>query len=543
MPLSLSAEQKELLKIFKIEEQYVIPPYQRPYSWEYDHCFQLYTDLQNSYISQQDYFIGNIIIAKGDNNRDFYEVVDGQQRLITSLLLFKVLSLFQPEFKILKQIIEKEDWQGENLLPRIRSDVFEANDGGALTEVLSYTFEYLQRRYNEVKDKQEKIIERKCRSKFECNMLYFYTWINHFVNGDGDIKDFTTYILKQVYLLPIELSGSTQEEANEKALVIFETINNRGMNLEDADIFKAKLYNKAKSVDESKVFIELWTDFKNSCDSLNLSIDDIFRYYSHIIRGRKGITTSETSLREFFSNTEISPLEINKYKDVLEDLFKIIDVLELLNQEKIKSSETAKWLQIIDAYTNQYPKYAIVNYLFTRNLKIDEEFVHFLKLLIRYVYYQGSTTTVKFEIYNIIKQTSLGSFISNYFKEDIVPDYFGYLGRLKKGFTLLAFYLDRPNSLSSYNIDKIITLKDKKQLSEDWMSVNLDEVIDRLGNFVILDLPKKNIVYNKKHEYYSNSVLSDVNSIFNNGDFTYDDFLKRDLLLRERLATFFSGEK
>lgn len=49
MPLSLSAEQKELLKIFKIEEQYVIPSYQRPYSWEYDHCFQLYNDLQEAY--------------------------------------------------------------------------------------------------------------------------------------------------------------------------------------------------------------------------------------------------------------------------------------------------------------------------------------------------------------------------------------------------------------------------------------------------------------------------------------------------------------
>lgn len=36
MGLSLSAEQKELLKIFKIEEQYIVPAYQRPYSWEYD---------------------------------------------------------------------------------------------------------------------------------------------------------------------------------------------------------------------------------------------------------------------------------------------------------------------------------------------------------------------------------------------------------------------------------------------------------------------------------------------------------------------------
>ena len=52
MPLSLNAEQKELLKIFKIEEQYIIPEYQRPYSWGYEHCFQLFGDIEKNLIEQ-----------------------------------------------------------------------------------------------------------------------------------------------------------------------------------------------------------------------------------------------------------------------------------------------------------------------------------------------------------------------------------------------------------------------------------------------------------------------------------------------------------
>ena len=78
MALALSAEQKELLKIFKIEEQYIIPSYQRPYSWEYDQCFQLYNDLLTAYEAKQDYFIGNIIIAKADNNKETVEVVEAR---------------------------------------------------------------------------------------------------------------------------------------------------------------------------------------------------------------------------------------------------------------------------------------------------------------------------------------------------------------------------------------------------------------------------------------------------------------------------------
>ncbi|NLU35015.1 MAG: DUF262 domain-containing protein, partial [Wolinella succinogenes] len=61
MALALKAEQNEIIKIFKIEEQYIIPAYQRPYSWEYDECFQLYNDVIEALKNNEDYFIGNIV--------------------------------------------------------------------------------------------------------------------------------------------------------------------------------------------------------------------------------------------------------------------------------------------------------------------------------------------------------------------------------------------------------------------------------------------------------------------------------------------------
>src|SRR5690606_37278963 len=106
--------------------------------------------------------------------------------------------------------------------------------------------------------------------------------------------------------------------------------------------------------------------------------------------GKEGITSSETNIREFFTTEKFSPIVLKKYKEVLSDLFKVIEILELLNQEKVKSTESAKWLQVVDAYSNQYPKYAIVNYLFTKAQQMDKSFENFLKSLIRYMYYQGS---------------------------------------------------------------------------------------------------------------------------------------------------------
>lgn len=541
MALSLNAEQKELLKIFKIEEQYVIPSYQRPYSWEYDQCIQLYNDLLNSFDEKQDYFIGNIIIAKAENNKETLEVIDGQQRLITTLLLFKILYLLQPEIKSLGQLLEKEDWEGNNTIPRIRSAVFEANDDYFLKTVLDFDLTKIEERIKEVSDKSNKISERLCNSRFEANTLFFYSWLKYYQDRRTDLKEFTSYLLKQVYLLPIELTGPTQDEANEKALVIFETINNRGMNLEDADIFKAKLYNKAKNVKEQDIFIESWTEFKSNCDALDLKIDDIFRFYSHIIRGKQGITTTEISIREFFINEKYSPFELKKYKDVMSDLFKIIGILELINIEKIRKTKIAKWLQVLEAYTNQYPKLAIVNYLFVNELLTDDSLEDFLLSLIRYVYFQGSTTTVKFEIYNIIKRTSQKEMTELYLKSDVTSDYFNNLGRLKKGFALLAFYLNESYALPSYNIDKIITLNDKASLTDDWNEADLSVLIDSLGNFIVLDIPKKGNSVSEKAKYFTTSELKEVKSIFINGGLSYESFKNRDLQLKTLLVDFFKG--
>ncbi|MDD3211620.1 DUF262 domain-containing protein [Bacteroides graminisolvens] len=539
MGLALSAEQKDLLKIFKIEEQYIIPAFQRPYSWGYDQCYQLYTDLIKAFESNEDYFIGNIIISKSDNDKDELEIIDGQQRMITILLLFKVLHSFQPELKVLKQILKQEDWEGVEGKTRIRSEIFEENDGDYIDDIIEYSTNKLNERLEECLDKSNKINERKTKHKLELNALYFLFWLKYYENKNKNVKEFISFLLKRVYLLPIELTGKTKEEANSKALVIFETINNRGMNLEDADIFKAKLYQRAKNVNEERIFIDSWVDLKNSCNKLGVTIDDVFRYYSHIIRGKEGITSSEINLREFFTRTTYSPLEQKKYKDILDELFKIVEILEFIDEERVSRSEASTWIQLIDIYTNQYPKYAIITYLYCNELKVDEKFITFLTSLVRYVYHQGSTTTVKFEIYNMIKQLSAGVAIGSY-EKDIDTSFFDNTGRLKFGFSLLAFYLGSKVSLPAYSIDRVITYRDMEGLSSDWNNVNKDLIVDQIGNLVVLDIPKKNLLLAKKKEYYLKSDLNEIKMIFSN-EFTYEFFKERDKELKNRLVRFFKN--
>ncbi len=545
MGLSLTAEKKSILKIFKIEEQYIVPSYQRPYSWNYDQCFQLYNDLLEAFRTNEDYFIGNIIIARSDSDKERLEVIDGQQRLITLLLFIKTLYLLFPELKVLEQILKQEDWEGNKSFPRIKSDIFEVIDDEKLQQVFSYSKEYLEDRLQDCKDRNGKFSERKCNSRFEINILYFYQWLT-FYNSKNynsekyNLKLFIKFLLKSVYLLPIELTGKTLDEASEKALTIFETINNRGMNLEDADIFKAKLYKKAKAVNEVNRFIELWKTLKDATTKLNLNIDDVFRYYSHIIRGEEGITSNEINLREFFTIKKYSPFDLKKYEEILDDLFQIIEVLEFYKKCKTNNSEISKWIQIIDIYTNQYPKFAVVVYFFKNGCNQDETAINFLKSLIRYIYYQGSTTRIKFEIYTIIKNIYINKTISKYYYEDIDVDYFDYLGRLKYGFALLAFYI-KNDVLSNYSVDKLVSYKDEQYLTNDWKEIQWEDCIDSLGNFIILDISKKYMILPKKIEYYhSNSKIMEVKNILEK-NFTYQFFKERDKELKQRLVMFFKG--
>lgn len=69
---------------------WVIPPFQRNYSWETDQCEELYEDLVASAITKKPHYLGNIVSYPGENDRAGFSekiLVDGQQRLTTLLLL------------------------------------------------------------------------------------------------------------------------------------------------------------------------------------------------------------------------------------------------------------------------------------------------------------------------------------------------------------------------------------------------------------------------------------------------------------------------
>lgn len=111
---ALQATPQTIQEVFNYT--YIIPEYQRPYSWGKEECENLWEDLYNFFESKptcnDKYFLGNIVLYEEDNN---YCVVDGQQRLISLLLLMRAIFEKVMTFNSLERcLFIFDDETGEN---------------------------------------------------------------------------------------------------------------------------------------------------------------------------------------------------------------------------------------------------------------------------------------------------------------------------------------------------------------------------------------------------------------------------------------------
>ena len=89
-----SVEQKNIHDLFGAKDSlFLIPDYQRPYAWEEDECLTLWNDIftfartDGGFDLDDEYFLGPIVVFRNANKQ--LEVIDGQQRLISLLLILR----------------------------------------------------------------------------------------------------------------------------------------------------------------------------------------------------------------------------------------------------------------------------------------------------------------------------------------------------------------------------------------------------------------------------------------------------------------------
>ena len=182
----------------------------------------------------------------------------------------------------------------------------------------------------------------------------------HSVENPLMVYQFIYALLNQAILLPI--TADTQDTA----LTIFSTLNDRGLPLSDADIFKAKIYNQL-GTDEKKAFIERWKDLDEQAADADESIQQLFYYNMFYLRALdKDTKTTTPGVRKYYATNKFEKL----YKsDLLDTIFVILNLWKVINKgEEIENEDWSKnvkirqSLDILNSYPNEFWKYPVVIY-------------------------------------------------------------------------------------------------------------------------------------------------------------------------------------
>ena len=251
------------------------------------------------------------------NDRGQSEVIDGQQRLTTILLLLRAFydrfehMADQPSKdmrKNISQCIWKTDEFGNADMTNLKIDSEVATDSEK-GEFLSI----LKKGGTDIKE----------GSKYIGNYRFFEGKIKTFVE---EYPSYFPYlparILNNCILLPIEA------DSQDTALRIFSTLNDRGLPLADADIFKAQYYKYYEKIGKKDEFIDNWKQLSSDADRIfrpiiGTPMDELFTKYMYYIRASEGIRSTTTeALRKFY--------EHEKYRRLLTD-YAIDDLMSLLD--------------------------------------------------------------------------------------------------------------------------------------------------------------------------------------------------------------------
>ncbi len=267
----------------KLEEgvKFIIPEYQRKYAWEITNCDKLWSDIIDFMDSdrKEPYFFGTVIINCTNEDTE-YDLIDGQQRTTTMLILLKAL-LMKVNEKLKNMVNDKDSDNLKNGLKERRrnllsilygvdpEDVFDEPDDEKDQKICA-AFAKMENRSNQeiysndliaiLKNLKYEDIEKEVThipykqkdnkyTNFFRNFKHFY--YKEKLNNIDFLNKFTKTLLEKCQVIRIKSWKVDQ------AIEMFNSLNSDGMPLNDSDIIYSKMF--ARVTEEKRVELgEKW---------------------------------------------------------------------------------------------------------------------------------------------------------------------------------------------------------------------------------------------------------------------------------------------
>ncbi len=519
----------------KKNENFVIPEYQREYQWGIDQCDQLLQDIEEfiSSSASDPYFFGTIIVDCSSNGR--FSLIDGQQRTTTFLLLLKALLLRLNEV-IPKVQGDAESEELEEGLKERRKEIMTILYKAEVEEIIGMLKDHSKTKdililenksINELhRDELKKIIEAKdfkeaekmvCKTprkkkdgkytNYFRNFKFFYEKLDE--KQASELNNFAKIFLSNCEVIEIR---SWQVE---QAIMMFNSLNSKGLPLADADIISGQLYSNIAKDDEKSELNEQWKSIKELSEKLDelkvTDIDGVLQQFMYIKRAENKEYVKENSVDVTTPGLRRYYTEINK--DLLKDPLALCKNLSKIAQiwDKIKEYPIVKLLLKF----NVNAKLFLMSYLYRYKVEeIDEtKVVDICECLLRLFTLleigDAGYSNTKFKTFlfgenlkfvdksipiEIIKEDFNKHISGNWKEEDVKEEILEYRKNL---LVFLNEYLFCKEKSSEFDFDENVNIehimpasgRNKSSIQQDAgvEKDEFDDLVNKLGNKILLE--------------------------------------------------------
>ncbi|RKV29219.1 DUF262 domain-containing protein [Helicobacter pylori] len=316
----------ELLDLDGVIEKGVfeIPSYQRGYAWQERQLKDFWNDLEHvSKLGDKFHYMHSLTLRKSDD--DFgdidFEIIDGQQRLATSLILLSLLA----------KITQNKD-------PKY--------DSMNLEPVLSYKYYGLNEAFRAIME-EEKDLERFQTPFYAKNLIDAYAFFKEKISDTPmeTLEKMFDALIKKMLFSVVELNDNRIDPFSS-----FETINNRGKDLSTLELFKNRLHFVAHKIcngqkletlqqEINKTYTIIYDDLRSFKD------DDLERFLKHFVEyyyGEKGDFKKRLLEMEFNAHRKYDDADLDDEYDKIDELLfylsyssKIWNFLHTLDEKAI----------------------------------------------------------------------------------------------------------------------------------------------------------------------------------------------------------------
>ncbi|GAA9860173.1 DUF262 domain-containing protein [Helicobacter pylori] len=346
----------------ELDSCYQIPDYQRPYQWTEENCEKLLDDLFFSYecYTESDYFCGSLVLIATDKDRmtnaETYDIVDGQQRLSTFILLAKVLvTLYHNLNKTSRDFLEKSlgDLDGEKR-KRLDFNTIGSNAKKDFQNALKF-FDDLDA--NNGKD------STRVKNNYLKNAICLKNYLR-----EKEIENINAFI---IWLYSKVIFIKTTCPNISMALRIFSVLNARGLPLHAIDVFKVELLKKLAKEKDQEEFVSRWNALRQKCSENESKFpkikenkreknatETLFSWYLTYLNPVTGAKSMEERLADQFEKLDKTPLEyLKSVEDFYNAYCKILEMPDryahLLSYVATDSWRVILCTSLLHGYNNQ----------------------------------------------------------------------------------------------------------------------------------------------------------------------------------------------